>query len=326
MKTFVRVRRETLQLFLLGLIIIGQIVVIFAFFVPFFVGEMIISFLPYALVLSVTGLLLARNRTTPFLPLVFSILWVFCFGIYLLNISLPIHIDNKNDTHSKKSIRVASYNKLVLTDLSEDTLTQLSPKNYDVLAVVELEPHNYRKIARNWNYSVRTDCACDPASQVKTSELAIFSSFPLSRKTTDQDIVKRGKSQLPTELDFHGTNVDLLAVHPDAPYTRSKNQKQNSQLRQLHNQFIKIKKPTIVMGDFNVTAYSPRYRKLLHGIDLHDAGINQGHKITWCFNEAKMFCAPIDHILSNGFVLKNYSVKRLGKSDHRLVEADLVLK
>jgi endonuclease/exonuclease/phosphatase (EEP) superfamily protein YafD len=101
---------------------------------------------------------------------------------------------------------------------------------------------------------------------------------------------------------------------------------QNSQLRQLHRQFKSVNKPTIVLGDFNLTAYSPRYRKLLDSADLQDAGLNQGHKITWCLGEAKAFCAPIDHILINGFVVKKYNVKQVGESDHRLVEANLVLK
>ncbi|MBP6880785.1 endonuclease/exonuclease/phosphatase family protein [Candidatus Saccharibacteria bacterium] len=323
MKAGVRLRW---QVYILGLILLGQTIVLFSFFVPFFLGEMIISFLPYEFILSIVGLALVRNRNTPIVPLAMATAWIFCVGFYLLAIGLPVSNIRSISVNSHQSIRVASYNKLVLSQLNKSTLNQLSSKHYDVLTVVELEPHNYQKIAKNWKYSIRTDCACDPASEKKTSELAIFSSFPLSKKLNDQDIIKHGGSQLPAELNFHGQKIDLLAVHPDAPYTKQKSYKQDLQLRQLQSQFEKISTPTVIMGDFNLTAFSPRYRNLFDDANLYDAGFNQGFKITWCFNEAKFFCAPIDHILSNGFLVNYYGVKKIGNSDHRLIEANLVLK
>ncbi len=104
----------------------------------------------------------------------------------------------------------------------------------------------------------------------------------------------------------------IYALHPPPPITAALAKQRNNYLLQVAQKITMETKPTLVVGDMNNTAFSPRFRKFLQRANL------QMHTYralpTW-----KPFFLPIDHALSRHTEKLSVSVKPLAWqfSDHR---------
>ena len=127
--------------------------------------------------------------------------------------------------------------------------------------------------------------------------------------------------------------IRLVAVHPPYSLRASLKRQQDLQLETYANVARRSDVPTLVVGDFNLTPWSPRFRRLLEVSGLRVADHGWRWPRTYPAAARSVFIGPvltgipIDHVL----VSRQFEVVRLRRgrwvgSDHYPVTVDLVLK
>lgn len=156
--------------------------------------------------------------------------------------------------------------------------------------------------------------------------IGVWSRFPLR----DVRVENLGDSTVPAIqaiLDINGSPVTLLTVHTLPPLLRDYADTRNAQLAGLARLAAEIRGPAIVVGDLNVTPWSPYFRDMLKESGLRSARQGQGIFPTWPVDNPWLpALCPIDHILvtPNILVARFTRGPRVG-SDHHPVWADLLI-
>jgi len=96
-------------------------------------------------------------------------------------------------------------------------------------------------------------------------------------------------------IRIDGKPVELLAVHTLPPANSEYARYRNEQLILLRDLVQKTEHPALIVGDLNVTMWSPHYRRLMDAA-LHDARSGFGMLPTWPAGLSPVKI-PIDHVL-----------------------------
>jgi len=125
--------------------------------------------------------------------------------------------------------------------------------------------------------------------------IAIFSKRPLSNSFATQ--LTEGVTDNPmlaVDVEIGGSAVRLAGVHLLSPMNRNRLKIRNRQLEEIADHLEKRDIPTIVMGDFNCTPWSPFLSGFLNRLDLRDSRSGFGYQGSW--NATHPFLLiPIDH-------------------------------
>ncbi|BAY12542.1 endonuclease/exonuclease/phosphatase family protein [Calothrix sp. NIES-2098] len=165
--------------------------------------------------------------------------------------------------------------------------------------------------------------------------LAIFSRLPIQDVKADNFNGKGGHNLIAT-LTLDQQPIKLIGTHPIVPVTRSNFHRRNLQLAALSDYIRELNQPLILMGDFNLTPWSPYYRRFINKTNLHNTRLGFGilpswprpathvHLPSWII---PLINIPIDHC----FVSKHFSVAQIytganANSDHAPLITDLVLR
>ena len=145
--------------------------------------------------------------------------------------------------------------------------------------------------------------------------IAVWSRFPLEEGA----IVRIGKAGLPSVLAKVATprgHVWLLATHPLPPAGRLASELRNDQLAAIALLVDTLEGPTVVVGDLNVTPWSPHFRDLVAvaGLQRADRGLRSLY--TWPTG-FPILMLQLDHCLhSNRVESTGVEVLRTIESDH----------
>jgi endonuclease/exonuclease/phosphatase (EEP) superfamily protein YafD len=120
--------------------------------------------------------------------------------------------------------------------------------------------------------------------------------------------------------------LHLLGVHPDPPLTGTMARSRDAQFEELGEYLRDVHETRrVVMGDMNVTPWSPVMRDFLDQNGLKDSALGHGIHPTW-FSHSLLFGIPIDQILhGKGVVVLDRHVGPEIGSDHFPVIADIAL-
>jgi endonuclease/exonuclease/phosphatase (EEP) superfamily protein YafD len=162
-------------------------------------------------------------------------------------------------------------------------------------------------------------------SRTDSYGIAVFSRLPGSRFTPRY----LGTDRLPAvELtaSLGGRPFTAIAAHTYAPIGRIMSDGRNAQLQDLAK-WIMMAPPghKVLLGDLNLTPFSPWFRDLLEATNLSDAQNGLGLLPTWAPNVfPTSFGLPIDHTLISDTLSVSYRTcnERFG-SDHCAVIAEL---
>jgi len=134
-----------------------------------------------------------------------------------------------------------------------------------------------------------------------------------------------GRKSLLANLQISGQLISLIAVHPSKATGQIYFEERNRQLEAIADYAATLKNPVILIGDMNVTMWSPYYRDLVKKTQLHNVRAGFGILPTWPTFQPLLYI-PIDHCLvSPDFqVLKVRRGQAIG-SDHFPLIADLIL-
>lgn len=122
--------------------------------------------------------------------------------------------------------------------------------------------------------------------------IALFSRWPLSGR--ESHYVGEDVPTLVAQADIAGQMLTIVATHPVPPIPAEGFRARNAQLEALPEFLRDRPKPILLLGDLNVTPWSPHFRRLLRETGLRDARRGFGVCATWP-TMAPPLLVPIDH-------------------------------
>jgi len=285
------------------------------------IGDLFVHFrLPYTVALS--GLLIAylairRWRRALVIGAVLGV---------NLSLLFPLFAPRPSHAPSGKPLRLMTANVYIGNQNPQPILEAVRLQQPDVLLLMEIDDRWLSSLDElNSSYPYRKVAIRDEGfAQHGPFGLALFSRYPLSKT----QIHRLGTAKTPvieTTLDIGKQPWTLFAAHPYPPVTAACSAARNTLLAELGALAGQIDGPTVVLGDLNITRWSPHFRQLLDVGGLLDSTLGFGYQATW----PDVFPAPvipIDHVL----ISPDVSVvdRQIGPSidsDHRPVIADLAI-
>jgi endonuclease/exonuclease/phosphatase (EEP) superfamily protein YafD len=135
----------------------------------------------------------------------------------------------------------------------------------------------------------------------------------------------RSEPAIQATLQVQERQVRVFAVHTTWPLAPNSAARRNAQLEKLADQARAVTLPLVVVGDLNITPFSPHFQQLLKAGGLHSGADGFGWQPTW-----PAFMPPagiqIDHALVNSRVtVEHFTAGASIGSDHRPIVVDLVL-
>ncbi len=207
-----------------------------------------------------------------------------------------------------------------------------SNQNYSAVAatIKSLEPDLIviQEVDQRWIQSLQRLLTDYPA-QKAVPQANNFGLFVLSREaSTEFAVLEPGSDGVPAiAITFvhEGQSLRWLAQHTVPPVTPALAERRNQQLQGSAEWLSAQSRYRGLVGDLNITPFSPWFRELLRTADLHDPRQHHGYVATW----PQLLGAlgiPIDHILlGDGLVATELKRVPIAGSDHAGIIATIEL-
>ena len=248
---------------------------------------------------------------------------VICCGLALLNFTVlgPVK-SNVVRTAAGTEIEVYSANLRRGNDRLRNLTKDLMRRRPDIIFLVEATPEQatlLEGVARKYPYRYE-------AKGPEYDCLFIFlSKWPM---LDAESIIIDNHAKRPvlsSRLQIHDHVIQVYGLHPHSPSRRTRFQARNRQLKWISDRVGESKITTIVLGDLNITPYSPSFRKYIGSSRLRDAVGSAGWRPSWP-SFLPFAWIPIDHVL----VSEDIAVREVHRgpfiwSDHFPIIARLVI-
>jgi endonuclease/exonuclease/phosphatase (EEP) superfamily protein YafD len=151
--------------------------------------------------------------------------------------------------------------------------------------------------------------------------IALFSRYPVERAS---ELTLETTAAIDARIAAPRGDVRIIGVHLRPPMTRAWAEERNAQLAALAAHIAGIDEPLAVLGDFNISPYSPYFSDWLAATKLRDAREGLGFEFTWP-TFFPLLGIPIDYcVVSDGLSVAQYMRLPAFGSDHYPVLARLV--
>jgi endonuclease/exonuclease/phosphatase (EEP) superfamily protein YafD len=151
---------------------------------------------------------------------------------------------------------------------------------------------------------------------------AIYSKLPL--KNISVKSLGGGRKSVLADVTIQGQVISLIASHPSNAVGKAYVEERNRQLAAIAHYVAQVKNP-IVVGDFNVTMWSPYYKRFVGKARLHNARAGFGILPTWPTFRPLLYI-PIDHcFVRRDIKALNSRIGREVGSDHLPLITDLLI-
>lgn|GEM_PF-2870169 len=225
------------------------------------------------------------------------------------------------------TLRVFQHNTLRFKDNADAVIDWLKAhgQEYDVVFLQEVSPKlngRINELLQEFPYII-------PAYYEQRFDNAVLSKLPVSsfeiRMFPDLEI---GYIRCLFSLDGEGNSVMMYGMHATAPVSPAYWLARNSQFGHIAEEIAQDEAPRkFLVGDLNLTPYSPIFGALLEISGLHNSMEGFGLENTWgSFLPARFLGLPIDHLLiSDGMYVKDKHVGPSLGSDHYSVQTVLAI-
>lgn len=229
-----------------------------------------------------------------------------------------------NDYHT---VRVYQHNTLRFKDNTDEVMQWLKAngKEYDIVFLQEVSPKlndRINELLPEFPYII-------PAYFEQRFDNAVLSKFPIAsfeiRTFPDLQI---GYIRCLFSLDNVGSAVVMYGMHATAPISPAYWHARNGQFAHIASEIAADAAPhTFLVGDLNLTPYSPIFSSLLEISGLRNSMVGFGLENTWgSFLPARILGIPIDHLLiSDDMYVKDRRVGPDLGSDHYSVFTSLAV-
>lgn len=268
--------------------------------------ELFVHYAHYYALLGILLTLLALRRH----HFKFALLFVTFVSIHAATLA-PYLTDHK-DPANPADLTILSSNFYYENENFEELLPLIEEENPDLIMIHEAGPQ--------WQGGIHTLEANYPyyalSSQLGIQGIAMASRLP----GTFTEIPLGSKFGL--EFRPEDGSYRILAVHPAAPLTPAWAEERNAQFEDLVAYVFSSDMPTVIMGDFNCTPWSPYLLDLMQTTGLADARVGFGLIPTWHAHNA-FFKLPIDHALVKGWEVLDFHRTESIEADHFPIVVEL---
>ncbi len=246
---------------------------------------------------------------------------VFFILVAMLNLWLILPYYSSQTAISKTGAVFRAMNlNLNVANLAFDKVHKLvDSARPDVIMLEELSPFWVRKAGQVFSrYPYFKTFAREDAFGI-----GVFSKIPL--KKVDVFTMNGDIPVLVARLDLNGHTLSLIGTHLKPPFNAAFSKDRNDGLEDLANLIISTKGTKMVMGDFNLTPWSPYFQDFIAKTGLNDSQKGIGIQPSWP-TSMPLFWIPLDHC----FVTKDINIhaRNIGPnvdSDHYPVIVDFSL-
>lgn len=258
--------------------------------------------------------LFGRPRRAPFLA---ASLGLVVNGGLVLWEARPV---GRPPSPSAEGIRLLSINVHTANHRADLVLQAIGQADPDVLLLMEVDPRWMQDLEALWaRYPFRLE---EPRRD--NFGIALFSRLPLDEGRVEDFPGTQVPSIFATVRTPRGI-FQLTGTHPLPPGSREDAAERNRQLEALAERTAAHPRTSVVLGDLNVTPWSPHFPRLLKHGQLLRAHPGWGVFATWQVDQP-WFSLPLDHCL----VSPNLPIQRLEVgpdvgSDHRPLIVELAV-
>ncbi|AUT00350.1 endonuclease/exonuclease/phosphatase [Nostoc sp. CENA543] len=254
---------------------------------------------------------------------------ILLLGINLVEV-LPWYLPHNQQitTHAAKPLRVLSFNLNIQNHDQDKIVDLVTDSQADIALLLEIDQQAFSiiqpQLKPSFPYTFRSP----------GGGLALFSKFPIQDARAD-NFNKKAKHNLVANLAIDNQSITFIGTHPLVPVKPANFHSRNLQLAAIAEYIQNINQPLILAGDFNLTPWSPYYRRFVNKTKLHNTRLGFGILPSWPrpANHVNfphwlipIINIPIDHC----FVSKHLQVARTytggnANSDHAALITELVL-
>lgn len=130
-----------------------------------------------------------------------------------------------------------------------------------------------------------------------SSDTVLFSKWPI-RHASAVELAPDAVSALVAGIEWHGREISVVGAHLHWPLGARAARRRDAELAGLAELVRTHSNPLIVLGDFNVTPWSPHFTALLQTSRLRDCALGNGLDPTWP-SPAQALGIRIDHCLAS---------------------------
>lgn len=247
-------------------------------------------------------------------------------ALYTLWPMLVLGLPAESRAPRNGTLRVVSANLLWSSDVEARLLPWLVEQDADVILLLELDRERLGLVERLAERGyVHQLLSPEPADyNPMTWGRALLSRHPLREpRLTEPGPI------LEAWIDFEGRPLRILGTHPMRPGRPDRNDVRDATLDRLAE--LAARQPEVlVLGDLNLTEFSPLWAELLEGGNLYDTRAGRGHMGSWkVYMPRTNWPLPLPRLALDHVLLGPSLVtvdRRLGPeigSDHLPIVADL---
>jgi endonuclease/exonuclease/phosphatase (EEP) superfamily protein YafD len=223
-------------------------------------------------------------------------------------------------TCSDGPLRVVTVNAWISNTDQAAMLDWLSRSDADIIAVQEITAQwaiALEPLARKYPYRKLLP-RDDPYG------IALLSRWPID-DVQPVDFADDGMPSLVANLDVRGRKLQVIALHTRWPVLPGLQLARDRALQQAAALALARPESTILLGDLNLTPYSPAFARLVSESGLRDALAGQAWRPTWQAGFWPL-ALPIDHVLvPRGSCVTAHEIGPYLGSDHRPLQVTLRL-
>jgi endonuclease/exonuclease/phosphatase (EEP) superfamily protein YafD len=290
-------------------VFVTLVTVVFAQFGRYFyLAEIISNFRAQILAMLIASLAVAILLAKPKLSSACFLAILWC-SIGVVSTWYPSH----QPTAGAEKIKVMSFNVWTNNQDPQKAIQQIRDADPDVLAVVEY--------ANDWKRNLEVLNADYPHRSLSSRwhgfGVAIFSKIPLNDTRVHQITAKETDNPLlVTNINVGGQTLRLVVLHVVSPTNPNRLRLRNRQLNEVGVLLSAQTEPTVVMGDFNCTPWSPFLSDFLDTTGYRDSRQGFGYQGSW-HSKIPGLRIPIDHAFVSPRVhVHDRYVAGQGGSDH----------
>ncbi len=253
---------------------------------------------------------------------------LFTLGLNLIEI-FPWYLPSQQIGYDRSSnFKVMSFNICVDNTRSLAIVKSIKSVNPDLALVIEVTPVMMddlnAELKSSFPYNFRSP----------GGGMGLFSKIPL-QSPRGEKFIGSDATNLVAKIEHHNRTIKIIGTHPLVPVKVDRFTQRNRHLQAIGNYLKNTKESIVLLGDFNLTPWSPYYRELISNTALHNTRLGFGILPTWIRPATHVkyptwllpiVNIPIDHI----FVSKDLKVVRTytgdnGNSDHAPLISELAI-
>jgi endonuclease/exonuclease/phosphatase (EEP) superfamily protein YafD len=231
-----------------------------------------------------------------------------------LSVIVPLYLrthPSHSATNNSAQLRIVSINVRAENEQHEKILTLVRQTTPDFLTLFEVN--------ESWNQVTRLLRQEFTYSQIVLSRghfgLALFSRYPINRSEL-KEFASSSVYAIIAHLTVHEQPLTIIGAHVLAPLNHTYWHIRNTHLAAL-SQTVQVQSaPVLLIGDLNVTPWSPYFRALLRDSALNDGRRGFGLQLTWPVRFPPLRI-PIDHcLISPSITIRRWTKGPEVGSDH----------